>query len=454
MFHKNSEGGDESPLNLRAVETMWAIPTQPKPKTPITMATFAALVYEHQRKKDGTWNIKIRVTHARAKRYIATPWYVTKDDLTRTFKIKNRKYIDLTDSLIKQYRAKCDAVGVVLNSLSVDEVVELVTSENEQSRWNLDIADYMRAYADRLDATGHTGNAKTYRVAVNSLCRFLGRDSVSVSEVTVRLLTDWAEWIGQQGSGYAAHNYLDRLRAVHNRAKMEFNDEDAGVIRIPNSPFAHFRIPKTPAVRHRALTIAQMRAIANLEDCEVMQPGNNRQNFARDVFLLSFCLVGINAADLYTCTDYDGCRLTYQRVKTRNRRDDRAEISIRIEPEVRPLLERYIDHKRGADKVFVFARMYSSVDSFTAALNIGLKKIGTKIGVPDLEFYAARHSWATIAQNDAGVDKYSVHTALNHVDDSMRVTDRYIRKSFDVVDRANRAVLDLMGAGFPTPEKP
>ncbi len=416
------------------------------------MATFAALVYEHQRKKDGTWNIKIRVTHARAKRYIATPWYVTKDDLTRAYKIKNRKYLDMTDALIRQYRAKCDAVGVVIDSLSVDDVVELVAARDEQAKWDLDIAAYMRQYADHLDATGHSGNAKTYRVAVNSLCRFVGRDSISVAEVTVRLLADWAEWIGGHGGSYASHNYLDRLRAVHNRAKMEYNDEDAGVIRIPNSPFAHFRIPKTPAVRHRALSVAQMRAIATLEDCEILQPGNNRFNFARDVFLLSFCLVGINAADLYTCTDFDGQRLTYQRVKTRNRRDDRAEISVKIEDEVRPLLNRYLDQKKGADRVFVFARMYSSVDSFTAALNIGLKKIGAKLGIVDLEFYAARHSWATIAQNDAGVDKYSVHTALNHVDDSMRVTDRYIRKSWDVIDRANRAVLDLMGAGFPLPK--
>lgn len=37
------------------------------------MATFKAEVYAHQKKKDGTYNIKIRVTHNGEKRYLATP---------------------------------------------------------------------------------------------------------------------------------------------------------------------------------------------------------------------------------------------------------------------------------------------------------------------------------------------------------------------------------------------
>jgi len=59
-------------------------------------------------------------------------------------------------------------------------------------------------------------------------------------------------------------------------------------------------------------------------------------------------------------------------------------------------------------------------------------------------FHMARHTWATIASNEAGVDKYTVHTALNHVDENMRVTDIYIAKSWDSIDAANRKVLDYV----------
>ena len=150
----------------------------------------------------------------------------------------------------------------------------------------------------------------------------------------------------------------------------------------------------------------------------------------------------MNAVDLYECRDFKDGRITYQRTKTKERRADKAEISIKIEDELMPLFEKYRD--KTGERVFNFYRLYGSVGTFSCALNKGLKKIGAAIGVEDLEFYAARHSWATIALNDAGVDKYTVHTALNHVDDSMRVTDIYIRKSFDIVDKANRRVMDLM----------
>lgn len=66
------------------------------------MATFKAEVYAHQKRADGTYNIKIRVIHQKRKKYILTTYYVTKDDLTRTtFKLKNQKYIDATDDMIK-----------------------------------------------------------------------------------------------------------------------------------------------------------------------------------------------------------------------------------------------------------------------------------------------------------------------------------------------------------------
>lgn len=144
----------------------------------------------------------------------------------------------------------------------------------------------------------------------------------------------------------------------------------------------------------------------------------------------------------YNCSDYKGNRITYQRTKTKNRRDDRAEISIKIEPEIKNLIDKYRDPT--GKRVFRFYLEYSSSHTFCVAINRGLKLIGKDINVDDLEFYAARHTWATLAFNDAGIDKYIVHEALNHVDPSMKVTDLYIKKSWDHIDNANRRVLDLV----------
>ena len=70
----------------------------------------------------------------------------------------------------------------------------------------------------------------------------------------------------------------------------------------------------------------------------------------------------------------------------------------------------------------------------------------------DLEFYAARHTWATLARNDAGIDKETIHEALNHVDERMRVTDIYIDRDYSAQDAANKKVLEMVK--FKAPAAP
>ena len=157
------------------------------------MVTFKAEVYAHQRKQDGTYNIKVRVTQNQKKRYLATPWFVTKDDLTRSMKLKNQKYIDLSDDLIRTYRNKCDLLGTRIKAMTVDEVVTFIEKPQEAERWDLDIVQYTRDHIRRLQETGHEGNAQSYKVAINSLVKFLGREKVSISEISVNLLKSWVD---------------------------------------------------------------------------------------------------------------------------------------------------------------------------------------------------------------------------------------------------------------------
>ena len=42
---------------------------------------------------------------------------------------------------------------------------------------------------------------------------------------------------------------------------------------------------------------------------------------------------------------------------------------------------------------------------------------------------------------EEGIDKYTVHAALNHVDESMRVTDIYIERDFVNENKANAKVI-------------
>ena len=106
---------------------------------------------------------------------------------------------------------------------------------------------------------------------------------------------------------------------------------------------------------------------------------------------------------------------------------------------VLPIIERYRDTT--GERLFRFYKDYRDYKAFNKAINKGLKEIGEQLGIDDLEFYAARHSWATIALNKCGIDKYTVHAALNHVDESMRVTDIYIERDYVNENKANTKVV-------------
>ncbi|GHU86131.1 hypothetical protein FACS1894153_2610 [Bacteroidia bacterium] len=147
----------------------------------------------------------------------------------------------------------------------------------------------------------------------------------------------------------------------------------------------------------------------------------------------------MNLVDIFNCEKSENF-IIYNRKKIMNRRSDNGLIKIRIEQQVKYLLDKYADE----NKLFNFYKKYSNVNNFNHSVNLGLKIIGRKIGIPNLTSYYARHSWATIARNICKIDKYTISEALNHSDKDMLVTDRYIEKDFEPIWEANKKVLEMI----------
>ena len=52
--------------------------------------TFKAVVYADNKRKDGTYNVKIRMTHRRQSLKLSTNIYVAAHQLTRSLKLKDQ----------------------------------------------------------------------------------------------------------------------------------------------------------------------------------------------------------------------------------------------------------------------------------------------------------------------------------------------------------------------------
>lgn len=414
------------------------------------MATFKAEV--QNKRADGTYNIRIRITHNRETRRLSTHIFVTDADLTRGLKIKNTKVLEQCEELIAKCRNICNDLGYQMTALPIDELVDKIKDRLIGDRFHLDFIQYTR----RKAADMNPGTASAYMIMLSALQRFIKRDHLDITEITTAFLRDFEKFIetepSQRGSnrktekkdikpksGRAVSAYLACVRAIHNKAKAEFNDEDRGLIRIPFSPFKNYKIKPQPMTRKRGLTPETLQAIIDLpyEDGAA-----SRRNLAKDCFILSFAFIGMNSVDMYYAEPAKRKTLVYNRRKTTTRRNDKAEMRVRIDGCLDRLIEKYADPQ--GKRLFNFYARYATPFNFNKALNTGLKRIGEMLGIEKLEFYAARHSWATIARSsDVGIDKATVHEALNHVDNEMKVTDIYIDRDWSVIWNANKRVLAL-----------
>ncbi len=387
--------------------------------------------------KDGTYRVKIKVHHNGQRRIISTEIIVTPEDVTKKGKIKNQSIEMEMQKVLQEFRINIQNLGIKSASMNAEEISRYLTISSVKE---IDFIEFAEGLITNYKKENKPGMAINYTAAIRSLKAFTGRESININELTSSFFVDYARYMKTANSRSHTKNtkpvgsravslYTGIFRAIINKAKNEFNDEDHDIVVVKVNPFRKFKVPASPAPEKRALSKDKIIAIRNL----VIPDENKREILARDCFLLSFYLIGINSADLFENNSVIDGRLKYERKKTRTRRQDKALISVKVEPEAEIILSRYN-----------FRKLYSSSNNFNRAINIGLKKIGKNIKEPGLTFYAARHSWATIAANDCNIDKYTVHQALNHVDETMKVTDMYIRRDWSHLDRANRKVLDYI----------
>ena len=91
--------------------------------------------------------------------------------------------------------------------------------------------------------------------------------------------------------------------------------------------------------------------------------------------------------------------------------------------------------------MFSFSSRYYTAQTFNRNVNIGLKVVGKAVGIDNLQFYQARHTFATLSRNMMKFAKSDVDEALNHVG-SYDIADVYIKKDFTIINENNMKLLD------------
>ena len=231
---------------------------------------------------------------------------------------------------------------------------------------------------------------------------------------------------------------LRNIRAVFNYC---INNEYTS-----NYPFRKFRI-KSEKTEKRNISVSDLRKLRDIELPAWQVP-------YRDMFMLMFYLMGINAADLFNLPKnaIKRGRIKYRRAKTGTLFD------IAVPEEAMEIINRYPGIKHLINPL----DRYKTVHDYLAHMNDALQLIGIRYngnnvhpadkdrnGKPDkrkmlfpyLTSYYSRHTFATIAAK-LDIPKDTIAACLGH--ESVVVTDIYIEFDRSKIDDAQRKVIDYV----------
>lgn len=280
--------------------------------------------------------------------------------------------------------------------------------------------------------------ANAFAGSRNSLRNFYGDRDLLFSDVDVRFLKRYEEWMRQQNLKETSMSaYLGAFRTLFNLAIEE------KIVKRDFYPFNEYKISQfNTATQKRAITKEELHLIRALE-----LESESKVWEARQYFVFMYFGQGINFNDmaLLKWSDLHNDRVRYIRSKTGQHINFKLSefpklIIESFRPQTGDMIDNYIfpilDKKEHLTPIQIDNRLHKVLGQ----INKNLKEIGEKLKLSvNLTTYVARHTYATVL-NHSGADITKISQALGHT--NLKTTQIYL-KSFgdDDIDRMNEDLL-------------
>ena len=278
------------------------------------MATLKATV--KTKLKSGAYIVYIRIVHNRQSSFFKTPWMVRDDGVSANGKdVKDPFVCQQTSKLISQYYGLLNMVDC--SEWSSSEVASYLTKTTE----DMSFSDYARQHIEKLIRRGQERTSRNYKWTLNHMERFAHTDNIMFSRLTSAFLNRWIENL-KETTNRCKEQYLVCMREVYKAAMKEFNDEELRIVRL-KSPWGNVTIPRSDIPEKRAIPASMLRKFFNAVP-DRSRFTNPLMEVGQDVALISFCMCGLNAVDIFNATkdQYVNGIFHYERQKTKKTRSD------------------------------------------------------------------------------------------------------------------------------------
>lgn len=388
------------------------------------MATIRLIVLSSIKESNGKLPILICISQKKDRAYIKTKFLL--DDIAEfeDGQVVYRKDARIMNKRIQfvfsQYKEKYDSIED-LEFLSASQIKYVITAKERPSHisfieyWKKRIADFRK--------DGRESYAKMNEDTIKLFIKAEG--DIPIPAINYRIIEHFNKWMIMHG--YADGNI--GIRLTHLKARINELIRES-VLKVEVHPFAYTKIPSaTP--KECDLSIEEFRKILNSDF------KGKELSLARDMFLLSFYLCGINLKDLLS-VHFDGSILSFQRTKTVHSKRSDGKLTIPIHPLATQIIDKY-KNKGRIDLGYSFS--YQNMQRF---INRGMKKMGKNLNISStICFYSAHKTFAQFA-SELGIPDGVIDYCLGHSDKSKGIIRYYTKVKQKQAEIAINRVIDYV----------
>ena len=388
------------------------------------MTTLKLAVVPAKMLKSGKHKIRIAIGHKQETRYLVTRFNI--DDLSQ-FKdgqvvgIPNASYVNMKlRSILNSYQEALDRIST--QSYTCAQVVEYLSNIKQGA------APFSSASTDyiiNMEKEGRKSTAELYRRTCRYFNDFIKLD-VMLDGITPRTIKEFDIYLKNEKNlnPVTRGTHMAHLKAILNQAVRDKK------VSYDTHPFEYYEKPEGN-IRELDISVDEVKQIRD------STPKEKSLRMARDLFMLSYYLGGINLIDLMQFNFKNRDTIEYIREKSKNTKKGDKKISFSIPEEAKPIIKEWM----GKNGKLNFGYKYT-YDNFRKFVTKEIKRLAENIGIEShVVYYSARKSFVQHGF-ELGISLKTLEYCIGQSMKKNRPIFNYVKIMRKHADIAIRKILD------------
>lgn len=394
------------------------------------MSSLKLVVLKNEPLTNGRYKIKVSLFHKKVTSYISTNFSVSSPNNFKNGVVIKEADANIVNSklrhLLNKYQDRLDAIDNP-NQYTCQQLKKLLVETSDIDRAT--IGNIANKYIELLN----NQKRNNYAILIERSVRYFytyAKGDLFLEDITPTVIEGFSNYLKQKKNHYngakisnaSVSMILARLKVVINYAvKMQF-------VYYKIHPFINVRIQKA-VPKDAEISIE---SLIRIRDAEL---SSKPLQVARDAFMLSFYLAGINFIDLLQ-VDFRKDNVDFVRSKTKNNSQGQK-IVFAIPPQAKDIADRWLKKGR-LDFGYQF-----SYENLLKYVSRNVNKLGEHLELKEhLTYYSARKTFSQIA-SDLGIPDSIIDYCLGHSDSSKGVLRYYTKVRTRQAELAISRVIDF-----------